>query len=293
MPQTATTGNLENAQNIIITAARYTEEHNAPAMALIEQMTLPKGSKQVTVPKVGQMTISDLTDGHDIVDEEEIGMSTVDLTASEVGAKVILTDKLVRQAANNIFSIVGRQLGDAMARKKDTDVHALYSGLNGGTSLGAATKSMSLANVAGAIAVAKGGGAAGTSFGSNIYILHHPFAVYDIAATAVTSSQYAIPKGWSEDLLGNFFSGLRPLNGVPIFEDGNLDRSTAATTVGVIADKSALGVLKSVNTRTERQRDASMRATEVVITADYGVFEIDDARGAALTFDAATPATNA
>ena len=36
-----------------------------------------------------------------------------------------------------------------------------------------------------------------------------------------------------------------------------------------------------------------MRATEVVITADYGVFEIDDARGAALTFDAATPATNA
>ena len=152
---------------------------------------------------------------------------------------------------------------------------------------------MSLANVAGAIAVAKGGGAAGTSFGNNIYILHHPFAVYDIAATAVTSSQYAIPKGWSEDLLGNFFSGLRPLNGVPIFEDGNLSVDSSDDAIGVIADKSALGVLKSVDTRTERQRDASMRATEVVITADYGVFEIDDARGAALTFDAATPATNA
>ena len=294
MPQTATTGNLENAQNIIITAARYTEEHNAPAMALIEQMTLPKGAKQVTVPKVGQMTISDLTDGHDIVDEEEIGMSTVDLTASEVGAKVILTDKLVRQAANNIFSIVGRQLGDAMARKKDTDVHALYSGLNGGTSLGETTKSMSLANVAGAIAVAKGGGAAGTSFGSNIYILQHPFAVYDLAATAVTASAtYPVPAGWSADLLGNFFSGLRPLNGVPVFEDGNLSRDSGDDAIGVIADKSALGVLKSVDTRTERQRDASMRATEVVITADYGVFEIDDARGAALTFDAATPVTNA
>jgi hypothetical protein len=294
MPQTATTGNLENAQNIIITAARYTEEHNAPAMALIEQMNLPKGAKQVTVPKVGKMTVSDLTDGFDIVDEEEIGMSTVDLTASEVGAKVILTDKLVRQSANNIFSIVGRQLGDAMARKKDTDVHALYSGLNNGTSFGATTKSMTLANVAGAIATAKGGGAAGTSFGNNIYILHHPFAVYDLAATAVTASQtYPVPDGWSKELLGNFFSGLRPLNGVPIFEDGNLDNSTAATTVGVIADKSALGVLKSVDTRTERQRDASMRATEIVITADYGVFEIDDSRGAALTFDATAPATNA
>ena len=69
MATTATTGNLENAQNIIITAARFTEEHNAPAMALIEQMNLPKGAKQVTVPKVGQMTISDLTDGFDIVDD--------------------------------------------------------------------------------------------------------------------------------------------------------------------------------------------------------------------------------
>ena len=96
MAQTATTGNLENASRIIISAARYTEEHNAPAMALIESFSLPSGSKQVTVPKVGQMTVSDLTDGVDITDDEEIGMTTVDLTASEVGAKVILTDKLVR-----------------------------------------------------------------------------------------------------------------------------------------------------------------------------------------------------
>jgi len=49
--------------------------------------------------------------------------------------------------------------------------------------------------------------------------------------------------------------------------------------------------LKSVDTRTERQRDASLRATEVVMTSDYGVFELDDSKGVALTLDAATPAT--
>ena len=289
MATTATTGNLENAQNIIITAARFTEEHNAPAMALIEQMNLPKGAKQVTVPKVGQMTISDLTDGFDIVDEEELGMTTVDLTASEVGAKIILTDKLIRQSANNIFSIVGRQLGDAMARKKDTDVHALYSGLNGGVTFGADNTAMSLANVAGAIANAKG-----QKFGSQIYILQHPFATFDIANTAVTATGAAagIPDGFATDLLNNFFSNIRPLNGVPIFEDGNLSRDSGDDAVGVIADKSALGVLKSVDTRTERQRDASMRATEIIITADYGVFEIDDTKGAPLTFDASAPATS-
>ena len=285
MAQTATTGNLENASKIIIAAARYTEEHNAPAMALIESFSLPKGAKQVTVPKVGQMQVSDLTDGVDIVDEEDIGMTTVDLTAAEVGAKVILTDKLVREQQNNVFTIIGKQLGDAMARKKDTDVHALYGSLNNSTTLGG-SKAMSLSNLAGAIAYAKA-----NKFGSQIYVLHHPNAVFDISNAAVTSSQYAIPHGWSEDLLGNFWSGIRPLNGVPIFEDGNLAVSSN-NAVGVIAAKDALAVLKSVDTRTERQRDASLRATEVVITSDYGVFELDDAKGAPLTFDAQAPATS-
>ena len=285
MATTATTGNLENAQRIIIATARYTEEHNAPAMNLIEQFTLPKGSKQVTVPKVGQMDMSDLQDGIDIIDEEDIGMTTVDLTAAEVGAKIIITDKLAHQSAENVFSIIGRQLGDGMARKKDKDVLALYSGFS--TDFGAAGRSMSLANVSATVAYAKG-----NKFGSQVYIVQHPFAVWDIANTAVTASTtYPVPAGWSADLLGNFFSGLRPMNGVPIFEDGNITIDASDDAIGVCADRSALAVLKSVDTRTERQRDASLRATEVIITADYGVFELDDSKGVALTLDAGTPAT--
>ena len=285
MPQAATTGNLESAQKIILAAARYTEEHNAPALALIESFSLPKGAKQVTVPKVGQMSMSDLVDGQDIVDEEEIGMTTVDLTAAEVGAKVILTDKLVRQASDNVMSIVGRQLGDGMARKKDNDVTALYSGFS--TDLGASGRDFDIANVAAAVAYAKG-----SNFGSQIYINHHPFTVFDLAKEAAgTAATYPMTPGWSQDLLGNFWSGIRPVFGVPIFEDGNITRTTPAATVGVIADKSALAVLKSVETRTERQRDASLRATELVMTPDYGVFELDDSRGAALTLDSTTPAT--
>ena len=286
MAQTATTGNLENAQRIIISTARYTEEHNAPAMNLIEQFNLPKGSKQVTVPKVGQMDMTDLVDGQDIIDEEDIGMTTVDLTAAEVGAKIIITDKLARQSAQNVFSIIGRQLGDGMARKKDKDVLALYSGFS--TDIGSAGRSMSLANVSATVAYAKG-----NKFGSQVYIVQHPFAVWDIANTAVTASAtYPVPAGWSADLLGNFFSGLRPINGVPIFEDGNISIDSSDDAIGVCADRSALAVLKSVDTRTERQRDASLRATEVVITSDYGVFELDDSKGVALTLDAGTPATS-
>ena len=283
MAQTATTGNLENASKIIIAAARYTEEHNAPAMALIESFSLPNGAKQVTVPKVGQMTVSDLADGGDIVDEEDIGMTTVDLTASEVGAKVILTDKLVRQSADNVFSIIGRQLGDGMARKKDKDVIALYVNLNGGTALGADGRNFNAANVHAIVSNAKA-----NKFGSQLYIVHHPNAVATLSKEAATTAgnNAEITAGWSADLLSNFYSGLRPINGVPIFEDGNIEKTGSVDSgYGVIADKTALAALTSVETRTERQRDASLRATEIVMTADYGVFELDDSKGAPIQFE--------
>ena len=284
MAQTATTGNLEAASNIIITAELFTEEHNAPALALLEKFTLPKGTKTVTVPKVSQMTVRDLVDGQDIIDEEEIGMTTVDLTASEVGAKVIITDKLLRQSTTNTFSMIGRQLGDAMARKKDTDVLDLYQNLNGGTLLGGTGPTyMKSSNLQGIIAYAKA-----NKFGNQLYILHHPNAVAYLskeAATAASTAAIELSSGWSVDLLKEFWSGLRPMNGVSIFEDGNITEDSGGDGIGVIADKTAMAVLTSVETRTEQQRDASLRATEIVLTSDYGVFELDDSRGAGVKFD--------
>ena len=53
----------------------------------------------------------------------------------------------------------------------------------------------------------------------------------------------------------------------------------------MVADKGAMAALTNVATKTEPQRDASLRATEVVLTADYGVFELDDTKGAGLTYD--------
>ena len=119
--QAATTGQLDDAQRIAIAKARFTAEHSAPVFNLVEHMTLADGEKSITVPKVGQMSAAGLTDGIDMTDSEDIGMTTTSLTTSEVGLKVILTDKLVRQENEDVMKMVGRQMGDAVARKKDTD----------------------------------------------------------------------------------------------------------------------------------------------------------------------------
>jgi len=282
MAQTNSTGNLDNAQNIILAAARYTEEHNSPAVALVEKFSLSKGAKQVTVPKVSSMSMSDLVDGQDIVDEEEIGMSTTDLTASEVGAKIIITDKLLRQANDNVFTIVGRQMGDGMARKKDGDVLDLYDSFS--RDLGG-NKALTTALLGACIATAKA-----NKFGNDLYFIHHPNAIYALASDTLTGlGNHGIPEGYSADLLKNFWSGLKPLNGVPVFEDGNLVDNIDGTNdaKGFIGAREAIAYLESVEQNVERQRDASLRATEVVMTSDYGVFVLDDARGAAANYDIA------
>jgi len=43
----------------------------------------------------------------------------------------------------------------------------------------------------------------------------------------------------------------------------------------------------------ERERDASLRATEIVIVSDYGVFELDDAYGFPMQYELGNPSTSA
>ena len=117
--QTATTADLEKASKIMLGQMRYTAEYNMPTSNLVEHFTLGKGSKQMTIPKGGQMTAQDLVDGQDLIDSEDITLTTTDLTTAEVGLKVIVTDKLLHDFNEDVFRMVGRLQGDAMARKKE------------------------------------------------------------------------------------------------------------------------------------------------------------------------------
>lgn len=285
--QTATTGNLDDAQNIMIAKCRYTAEHSAPCANLIEHMTLGKGNKQITVPKVGQMTAEDLTDGTDMVDSEDIGMTTTDLTTAEVGLKVIITDKLARQENESPFTMIGHQMGDAMGRKKDTDIIALFTALNNAVVLGDNDKNLTLTNLSACIAWAKGNKLPGP-----IAVVHHPYAIYrTIVSAALTPSQtYPIPHGYAEDLVKNFYKFT--VNGIAVFEDGNIETSEDDSGLGAIFSKAAMVIVESMGYKTERERDASLRAWEVVVTADYGCFELDDGYGAPMQYEMDAPDTD-
>jgi hypothetical protein len=280
--QTADTGQLDDAQAIVIGECLYTMEHNAPCKNLVTRYRLGKGEKQMTVPKVGQMTFVDLTDGVDITDSQPIGMTTTDLTCSEVGGKVILTDKLVRQEKPELFRVVGRQMGDAMARKVDEDIIALFDGFS--NAYGASGAGLNFRSFAALSSLMKAQKAP-----RPYAFVHHPHAIYDLMrdTSKVGTSGGVIPHGFSEDLLKDFWR--ITIDRIPVFDDGNIASGT--TSKGAMFSREALCYIESLAPNVERERDASLRATEVVMVSDYGCFELDDDYGVEAQYDSSAPST--
>ncbi len=287
--QTATTGNLENAQNIILSIARHTAENNAPVIQLFEPFSLPQGAKQVTVPKVGQATFATLTDGVDMTDTADIGMTTTDLTVAEAGCKFIVTDMLRDQANDSVFGLTGRMLGNGLARFKNKAGIALFTGLS--TGLGADDKDLEIINLAACIAYARA-----NNFPDPVNIVHHPNAVYMcMSSMAIVPETTADPlPGGDADrsaLLKNFYK--MRFDNVGIFQTGDIEKySTEDSGYGAIFSQNCFAYLEAVGFQTKTDEDISLRATEVVTISRFGVFELDDAYGASMRYEMGTIATD-
>lgn len=216
-------------------------------------------------------------------------MSSVSVTTSEVGAKVVLSWKLLRQNVAANFQTAGRQFGDASKRKREADLINLFSGLNGGTTLGAAAAAFSAANATSCVAIAKT-----DKYGEDLAMIVHPNSAMRLARDTTTVGSGTVrplPEGYSARLLQNAWTG-HAIWGVPIFETGNISRDSSDDMIGAIMGKDALGTLTSQEPFQGKTNDLSLRAWELVYVEDYAAFEFDDTRGAPLTYDAADPATS-
>lgn len=287
--QGSTTGQLENASMEMIKEAIFTMEHEAPNRALARKFTLKPGHDTMVIPKVGQMTFMAINETQANTNEMDIGMTTSSVSTSIVGGKVIITDTLLQDNALDIWTIVGKQVGDAGARRMDRDIIALYSALNGGTTLGAASAVFNVTNVMNVIAHAKT-----NKFGSGMHVIMHPNPIMRLSKDLTTlGTGRPIPRGYSEDRLRDFWTGII-LGGVPFFETGNIDIDTNNDTIGVIKSKDTLGVLEAASVRRRKARDENIGegAWILYVTHRYTAFERNDTTGAPLTYASATQATS-
>jgi len=73
--------------------------------------------------------------------------------------------------------------------------------------------------------------------------------------------------------------------GIQIFESSNITVDASDDSIGGVFSQEALGLAMQNDLTMEMQRNASLRAEEVVATARYGVAELIDSYGVKLTAD--------
>ena len=278
--QTASTAELDEAQNRIIAQTLFTEEFSRPTTNLVQQFTLGQGQATLGIPKVGQMNAAKLIDGVDMTDSQDIGMVVNDHVTVEAGLKVIVTDKLVRQLNESVFAMVGETMGQAMGRIEEEDIIALFSALNGGTVLGADGKLLTLDNASACIAKAKA-----NKYGENLVLVHHSNALFSVAKDffAATPQRLDAPQ-FVDSVVKDFFNFM--LNGVPIFTANLIPKESGVDSgIGAIFDRRALGFLTSQGLTSGMEHDNSFRASELVTVKDYKAIEVDDARGAGMQYE--------
>lgn len=260
----------------VLESARFTEQFLAEMSALVWNIRKElHDGKNINVPYFGVITAKALTEGVDNVTSETMADTLVTVTPGEVGCKLIVTDKLVRDNNEDIKAAAGRILGNAMEVKRDSDLLSLFA--SAATTLGGgATATMGIFAAARSILkgnpVSSGGPAPG-----GLAAVIHPYVTLDIvdiltpllpaAGTTSITSAGAL----ADDVVKNY--GVGRLFGMPVIEDGNISAAAGACHGGVFAtgEGGAIILATANEWEVEPERDASLRATELNIVGEYGV----------------------
>lgn len=262
----------------VIEKARYTEQFIAEMSGLVGRYTKQlHDGKTFNLPYFGTVIARNLTEGIDNLVSETLADTNAQVVPGEVGCKIILTDKLVRDNNEDIKAAAGVVLGKAMELKRDVDLLALFSSAAATTGGGGTG---TLGQIAAARALIRGNSIAngGPGIGAMAGVFH-PFVTLDlvdvmtpVVPQAGTTQNAA--GALADEVVRNYAIGR--IMGMPIIEDGNLDLNTPAanSSMGGVFVTGAGGAIMLVTANewsVEPDRDASLRATELNVTGEYGV----------------------
>ena len=278
----------------VLEKARFTQRFKAIMASLCWNIKKElHDGKNINVPYWGIVTADTLTEGVDMPTSKDMEDTLVTITPSEVGCKIILTDKLVRDNNEDIKAAAGRILGEAMEYKRDSDLLGQLD--DGTTSLGSHTTA-TMGQIAAARALLAGNptSAGGPAPGPYAVVMH-PFTtidLVDVLTPIVQATPYAAvgAMGIADEVVRNYTIGR--LFGMPIIEDGNISIDSNDYAKGgcfATGEGGALILGTADEWSIEPERDASLRATELNIVGEYGVGEYKAGWIVELYHDAGSP----
>jgi N4-gp56 family major capsid protein len=270
----------------VVQAALFTLSEQTVIRPLIRNYDMT-GTPGLTaqVPIYPALSASGIAEDTDITTETSFDTSSVEITASEIGVLVNLTDLSRESATTDVAAAIGRQIGDAMAKKVDTDLAALFPGFS--NSVGAAGDDITVETMFKAAATLR----ANQAPGPYVCVLH-PYQAFTLKKqltqagnTPVTDLSNIGNAALLDGFVGRV-AGIDVFESTVVSADAGDSVSGTGNFFGAAMSADALGYVLKRSMRIEEQRDASKRSTEIVGSMAYGVKEIFDAYGVGIVGNA-------
>ena len=238
-------------------------------------------------PRTPELVAGGLTEGTDLVTNTAFAPTQVTLTVGEVGLKLTISDLM---AMGGIVGIqhYGQEAGKAVAEKRTSDLVALMSGFSNdvGTTNTDITEAFFLEAVAHLRSKKVPGPYVAVLHSDSYYkeligAIGGTFDALKNTGQGVRAESNDLPGAGYDGQVGVLY-GVNTLITPLVGEDGNADKEN-----GMYAPTRAIGFVEKWAIRPEMERDASLRGTEVVVTAAYALGETDDISGVRIISDGA------
>ena len=275
------TTTLDDLLAPIVQEALFVASERSIMRGLVRNFTVPANAgKVLQVPIYPTVTAAALTEADDL-GMTAVSTSKADITLSEVGFATNVSDLSVNFSSSNVIADLGKLMGDAIARKMDRDLTALFSGFSTfafTTATAEADIEMTAEHLFRAAAKLKASAVPGPYFG-----VFNPKSIFNMKKTMTSTF---VPQGNTGVVNQAMTEGyVGRIAGIDIFETSNVVESSATSCVNAVFSRDALGLAIGTDMKIETQRDASARATELVATATYGVSELHDSYGVKVVTD--------
>ena len=281
MSNESTSSTLSELYTEIVAEAQFVASEKSIMRNLVKNYAISGGGKAVEVPVYAAVSAASVSEATDL-SNTAIDPSSVTITASEVGVMTTLTDLARNSAPRNVAADVGKLFGEALARKQDLDLTALFNGFS--VALGDGSAAITPAVLFNALSTLKEN--ALPTDGCQVVL--HPKIAYDLKS-GFTNTFAGLDTELSNEALRSGHIG--KIAGMNVFETSNMaNTGTAGDYKGGAFHKDALAIAMMQDVKIETQRDASLRADEIVATSVYGVGEIHDSYGVELHYDSSIQA---
>ena len=275
MANETTSSTISELYTEIVAEALFVASEQSIMRNLVRNYTIAGGGKSVEVPIYANVSAAAVNEATDL-SNTAVNPTSVTITASEVGIMTTLTDLARNSASRNVAGDIGRLFGEAIARKIDADLSALFTGFSTERAGGAGNE-LTVADVFEAVADLRTANAPAPYYG-----VFHPKQIFNVKKS-LTNTFVGRDTELSNEAMRTGFVGT--IAGVQIFESSNISVDGSDDSIGGVFSQDALALAMMQDLKIESQRDASLRADEIVATAVYGVSEIHDSYGVKLTAD--------